>query len=293
MQSNNTNIFEQTITTMYGPAGERWLQSLPATVTLLANKWHLGNLQPLGNLSYNYVLAGTRSNNPIILKLSFDAKAIAQEAAALNALAGPCVKILEHDITCNALLLEAVVPGTTLKEYFPARDNAAVEITCKLMKSLNTDHQELAHCTTVAQLLTILDKNYPLLNTHLATARIVRNELLQTTCKNILMHGDLHHENILRQGNTWRVIDPKGIIGDQTYECAAFIHNPFPELIKQQNLHDIINQRIQIFAKLLDISEQRIAQWSYVKAVMAACWAIDDNINPNNWIALSNILKNI
>lgn len=293
MQGNNTNIFEQTITTMYGSAGERWLQSLPATVTLLANKWHLSNLQPLGTLSYNYVLAGTRDNTPVILKLGFATNTIAQEAAALEALAGPCIQILETDSICNALLLEAALPGTTLKEYFPGQDSAAVEITCNLIKSFKTDYKEQKYFASVTQLLTILDKDYPVLNAHLATAQILRKKLLQTTCQNILMHGDLHHENILRQDNTWRVIDPKGIIGDQAYECAAFIHNPLPELITQQNLHDIINKRIQIFAKLLDISEQRIAQWSYVKAVMAACWAIDDNINPNSWIALSNILKNI
>lgn len=285
--------FKQTIITLYGPAGQQWLKTLPATIAMLIRKWHLENIRPIQNLSYNYVLAATRNNISVILKLCFDKNTIAQEANALKTLAGPCIQVLETDRNCNALLLEAAMPGIALKEYFPDQDSATVEITCKLIKSFKTDYKEQKYFTSVAQLLTILDKDYPTLNTHLATAQIIRNELLQTTHKNILMHGDLHHENILRHGNTWRVIDPKGVVGDQAYECAAFIHNPLSELITQQNLPEIINKRIQMFAKLLNISEQRIKRWSYVKAVMATCWAIDDNINPNNWIILSNILKDI
>jgi streptomycin 6-kinase len=29
----------------------------------------------------------------------------------------------------------------------------------------------------------------------------------------VLLHGDLHQDNILSQGDDWLVIDPKGVIG--------------------------------------------------------------------------------
>ena len=80
-------------------------------------------------------------------------------------------------------------------------------------------------------------------------------------------------------------------MGELAYECAAYIHNPFPEILEHPNLRELINIRIRVFATQLDISEQRIAQWSYVKAVMAACWAIDDNTTSKPWIDLCNILK--
>lgn len=46
-----------------------------------------------------------------------------------------------------------------------------------------------------------------------------------------MLHVDLHHDNILQNGNEWLVIDPKGVVGEPAYEVAAFIHNPMPELL--------------------------------------------------------------
>ncbi|MGQ7889810.1 aminoglycoside phosphotransferase family protein [Paenibacillus sp. WC2504] len=37
--------------------------------------------------------------------------------------------------------------------------------------------------------------------------------LIATTNENLILHGDLYHDNILRQGEEkWSVIDPKDII---------------------------------------------------------------------------------
>lgn len=38
----------------------------------------------------------------------------------------------------------------------------------------------------------------------------------------IFLHGDLHQDNILKQGNGWLAIDPKGVIGEAEFEIAAF-----------------------------------------------------------------------
>ncbi len=84
-------------------------------------------------------------------------------------------------------------------------------------------------------------------------------------------------------GDDWLVIDPKGFIGDPVFEVCAFIHNPIPELLDQENSIEIINQRIQYCAKNLGYSIQRIQDWLYVKSVLCWAWCLDDNIDPSHF----------
>jgi len=35
-------------------------------------------------------------------------------------------------------------------------------------------------------------------------------------------------------------------------------------------------RRLELFAQLLALDQQRLQQWSYVQSVLAACWAMDD-----------------
>lgn len=75
--------------------------------------------------------------------------------------------------------------------------------------------------------------------------------------------GDLHHDNILQNSDDearysfsdggWLVIDPKGVIGEQAYEVAAFIRNPIPELLTHDDAPTIIHNRITRFAELLEL----------------------------------------
>ena len=44
--------------------------------------------------------------------------------------------------------------------------------------------------------------------------------------QNLVLHGDLHHYNILSaEREPWLAIDPKGIVGEPEYEAAAFLRN--------------------------------------------------------------------
>lgn len=50
--------------------------------------------------------------------------------------------------------------------------------------------------------------------------------LITTTRENLLLHGDLHHDNILRQDEEqWAVIDPRSIIGDIHFDTIQYLLN--------------------------------------------------------------------
>jgi streptomycin 6-kinase len=274
-------MFIDNILNIYGERGKVWLDQLPLMIERIASKYHLSELTPLENLSYNYVIKGLQNDKPIILKLSLDINGLKREINALRAFQGyGAVSVLEEED--GMLILERVLPGHSLKSSFLGQDDEAVKIVCDIIKRL--------HQAPIAGVETVL----PVLNRHceedinrakqsseftyyLDKALKLEAELLKSSGPSVLLHGDLHHDNIIRNGDSWVVIDPKGYIGDSAYEVAAFIRNPIPDLLRHKNATEIITNRIRLFAQYLDLSEERIVSWCYVGSVQAWIWALEDN----------------
>jgi streptomycin 6-kinase len=246
------------------------------------------DLKEVTNLTYNYVLSGLQGNNPIILKLGLDSEGLAREAFALKCFAGyGAVKVLAEDD--GMLLLERAVPGISLKSYFPDQEHESIEIACVIMQKLHqVDIPENHNFPHIKDWLTVLDKGWSIPDAYLKKARKLRDQLLKTAKPDVLLHGDLHHNNILQNGNDRVVIDSKGVIGESAYEVAAFIRNPMPELLAHADATTIILNRITHFAKIMDLPSQRILDWCFVQAVLAWIWAMEDGADQGYYKALTN-----
>ena len=92
--------------------------------------------------------------------------------------------------------------------------------------------------------------------------------LLETSPPPRLLHGDLHHLNILRHGDVWISIDPEGMMGDPAYEPAAFLRNPIPEIGDEPNLPELLRQRILRFSQRLGDPPERIWAWARLRTVL-------------------------
>ena len=91
-----------------------------------------------------------------------------------------------------------------------------------------------------------------------------------------LLHGDLHHENVIfddRRG--WLAIDPKGVVGEIEYEIGAALRNPVdrPDLCASR---EILQRRIQIFEQALHLDTVRAVRWAFAQAVLSAIWSWED-----------------
>jgi streptomycin 6-kinase len=243
---------------LYGEKGKQWLDHLPNLIAQTAGTYGLSNLKPVNNLSYNYVLSGFQGSQPIILKLGLDIDGFKREAAALMAFSGFGV-IQVFSENAGLLLLECAVPGVSLKSYFPENDDEAINITANAIKRLHKAPIPRANAFPhIKDWLIALDKDWNIPASFLQKARQLRDHLLQAAVKEVLFHGDLHHDNILQNGDDWLVIDPKGVIGEPAYEVAAFIRNPIPELLNHDDVLSIIHNRITRFAEMLELPSQRI-----------------------------------
>lgn len=267
--------FKNSIACMYGDKGRKWIEDLPRFVSDFSRRWNLLDLKPFNNFSYNYVLSGFQENKPIVLKLGLDTENLKREAKALEVFKGfGAVEVIEQ--ADGVLLLEGVIPGCSLKQLFPDRDEEAIIIACNVIDKLHYAPKETFHdFPTIKNWLVSLDKSCEMFEEHLLKARILRDELLVTMEMPILLHGDLHHENILAHGNEWKVIDPKGVVGEFAYEVGCFIRNPL-DFPNQPDCLGILKNRIGTFSQYLNLDPQRITKWCYVQTMLSIVWACED-----------------
>jgi streptomycin 6-kinase len=287
------NTFQSNILSIYGEKGKAWLDELPRLVVVLCSDLGLRDLTEVANLSYHYVLAGFQGDKQIILKLGLDSAALKQEALALKCFADHgAVKVQAQDE--GMLLLERAVPGGSLRTYFPHKEQESVEIACMVMQKLHQASVPVAHnFPHIKDWCAALDQDWSIPDGYLQKTRQLRDQLLKTAGQDVLLHGDLHHDNILQNGADWVVIDPKGVIGEAAYDIAAFIRNPMPKLFSLQNAPEIIQNRIALVADRLHTSKTRVADWCFVQAVLAWAWALEDGCDPDCFQHLTSVFYKI
>jgi len=260
------------IVKIYGKRGESWLAELPHRTKQLQHSWGLSELKPFPNLSYSYVLAGLQGNIPIILKLSPDIDLIDKEAKALNAFKGfGAVSVLGREE--GILLLERAIPGDLLKNNLPKEKR--IDIACKVMERLHQSPVSSKECfPAIEEWLAAVDKEWDLPKDHLKRARNLKNKLIKKDSgRKVLLHGDLHQENILSSGNDWVVIDPKGVIGDPIHEIWACVEDPAYDL--------------KFLASYFGYFFQDVVEWYYVRLVLASCWQAEDGLDASRFLTLA------
>ena len=92
-----------------------------------------------------------------------------------------------------------------------------------------------------------------------------------------LLHGDLHHDNILLDSDGgWKVIDPQGVIGPAILECGRFIQN---HVIDDDGVLDRekAGATIRHVAKVLGSSARSVAIVVFILNVLSFCWGFEMN----------------
>ncbi len=282
--------FEKIIIALYGSAGRQWLTALSERVNQIAAEWNVAELKLVQDLSYNYVMAGLQENKSVVLKVGMDEAALEREARALQVYDGVgAVRLL--DTLPGALLLERVLPGESLKKVSFRQESEASAIFEQVMSRLHRKTSlNVAGFPHIKDWLIVLDDarwNIP--QKYISKAREMRDILLESTQQEVLLHGDLHHDNILEHSGDWVAIDPKGVVGDPAFEYAAFLRNPWPNLLEHEQVYEIIKKRLKSFS----MNHKRILHWSFVQSVLAWIWACQDGIYSDSFSRFTELLYRI
>jgi len=292
--------FVQTIVEVWGEEGEAWLARLPAAVAECEGRWSLEVEPPFPNLSYNYVApATTRDGREVVLKLGVPRAELVTEIEALRLYDGRgMVQLLDADVEQGILLLERLRPGSDLHEL--GDDEKATEIAAGVMRRFWRPLPENHPFPSVhdwAEGMKRLRAEFaggtgPFPKRLVETAEGLFAELLGSMDELVLLHGDLHHYNVLsaereplrqaqglhrenRGGRLWLAIDPKGIVGEPAYEPGAWLRNPL-DLTSWPDVQQVTARRVDQFAEILQLDRQRIIGWGIAQDVLSAWWDYED-----------------
>lgn len=296
--------FVRRIQEVHGKQGKTWLTRIPELLAKYSKEWDFQVHRVLPNLSYNLVLAGDHATEgKVILKSGIPSPELESEASALLWYNGNgCVKLLKSSKPDGVMLLEKADPGETLATLAGDKDLESVLICCKVIQQLhsNTITTELEESF---QGLEDRLSNFSRLKAQskegkapfdlslLERAERIYSDLISTTSTKVLLHGDLHHSNILLSGRSpWLAIDPHALIGDPAFEVAAFMRNPFPGIMSERRVRDLLSMRIKIFSEKLGFDQERVWGWSFAQTTLASGWIFEDHGHGwEEWYELAKI----
>ena len=101
-------------------------------------------------------------------------------------------------------------------------------------------------------------------------------ELFATSEPPVVLHGDMHHGNVLDSDRGWLAIDPKGLYGDRGYDYANLFCNP-QDCAKASGR---FGRRARIVAKLANLPLPRLLDWVIAYTGVAAACALIDGKSP-------------
>lgn len=108
----------------------------------------------------------------------------------------------------------------------------------------------------------------------LAAADRLVEALLGEPCEVGVLHGDLHHGNVLDFGTAgWRAIDPKGLWGERGFEFATLFRNPDAGRALAPGR---LEWEVGRVAGLAGLEEGRLLAWVAVVAALSAAWTLSD-----------------
>lgn len=223
---------------------------------------------------------GTRSGLPVVLKVTKQAGDESHAGEVLRAFAGDGVaRVFESEI--GAVLLERLQPGEQLVNLVKRGDDEeATRILAQVMLKL-AHHEAPPQCPTVLDWGLGFERylssgNDQIPRDLVQEARDLYGRLAHSQRRTMLLHGDLHHYNVLfDRDRGWVVIDPKGVSGELEFEVGAILRNPVekPEVFSDPAT---INRRIEILTNSLPLDRRRTIGWSFAQAVLSAIWNVED-----------------
>lgn len=277
--------FARDIITYHSEEGERWLQRLPTVLAACEARWNISIGAPFPNLSFHYAAPATRADGRlVVVKAHAPTDEFPLESEALRLFGGRgMAELLACDDENKVMLLEALQPGALLKQV--EDDAEATSIAAAVMRQFWRPAPANHPFPTVADWgrgFTRLREHYaggngPFPPRLLDEAEHLFADLSASMAEPVLLHGDLHHDNILAaQRQPWLAIDPKGLVGEPAYETGALLRNPLPELLQTLQPGRILAHRIDQLAEELSLNRARIRGWALAQAVLSAWWNVED-----------------
>jgi streptomycin 6-kinase len=239
--------------------------------------WNLSNPKFLTQTMTSHIYTVTYGTETVLLKMLSPSEIDEQRGAvALRYFDGHgAVRLLRYDE--GAQLMEYAAGDELVTVVERGEDENATRIIAQVIQQLHSVPQNFPHDG-----LFPLERWFAALFNKAASDRHAGNDSIYVRSASLarqllvdqgevrVLHGDIHHRNIRKASRGWLTFDPKGLIGERTYDCANTLCNPvLPELVHNETRF-LTNAAILADTLALDLS--RVLGFTYAYACLNASW---------------------
>ena len=288
-----------TIVKSFPETGQAWVDAYPKYLASLLTKWQLtieGRAETGWPTNVVYFVR-TAVGDKRVLKLGHPHPESTTEQLYLTngaKLDLPLVKLLDADPDGYAMLLEQIGTGKCLRPEISNR--AAIQEALQLHLNLPR-----APVEGVPSYLGWMQKAFAeyrvgrsddeFLSFIETAERLYANYADHEIC---LLHGDLHHENILRGSTGWIAIDPKGVNGPREFEVGRFFHNflsdEIPGEFTSEAIEQVLQHRFALGASALGYSERLIMEVTMIDLTLAMTWHLNSGSEGGDGMPILRVL---
>ena len=178
----------------------------------------------------------------------------------------------------DAILMEKIVSDYSLKSMsLNGKDDCSTRIICKVANLLHSCNKK-----SLPELipLNIWFKDLFLSADRYGSLFLKAGEIAASVLENqtdlTVLHGDLHHDNILFSSTKgWVAIDPKGLFGDKAFDYVNILCNPTKEIALSEGR---LMKQIKIISQNSGVNINHILKWTIAWAALSAVWLLNDDI---------------
>jgi len=270
-------------------ASSRWIDQRVIFAPSLT-RWHLiPDGGPIATPSSD-LLPVRRGETPAMLKIAREEEE--RRGGAVLAWWGGegAVRVLAQD--GGAVLMERITGGASLAALAragPEGDAAATRILCGAAARLH-ERSRVPAPPEAVPLPTWFRALEPAADRHGGTLRRAAETaraLLAAPREVVVLHGDLHHENLLDAGpRGWLAIDPKGLLGERTFDYVNLLRNPDPALALAPGR---FQRQVDLIAAAAGLDRTRLLQWTLAFAGLSAAWILANRDEPTLDLAVAEL----
>jgi streptomycin 6-kinase len=262
-------------------AGRAWLERLPVLLEECLAQWSLEVEAPFPYAYASLALpARTATGDDAVLKICFPHREAEHEGDALGHWDGNgAVRLLAQDRERWALLLERCRPGTNLREVgLEAALDVLVGLLPRLWLPAAAPFRPLAE--EAVEWMESIPRQWegsgrPFERELVDTALAVLAELTPTQGEQVLLHQDLHADNVLRaEREPWLVIDPKPLAGEREFAAAPLVRS-----FELGHSARDVRRRLDRLTAELDLDRERALGWVFAQTV---AWSFDPEPLPRH-----------
>lgn len=269
--------------------GDSFYEKIVKDIRVYAERWELEILEFVEYYSANCIfICDSKRFGDAVLKISNPGSCFTEVSFLKEYNGKGFCTLFDADIENGVILEEYIKPGTRLRDEKLLEKRLAV--FSDLFNGLHIEPQRTEIYPTYFEWVSRITKymskrdDYKELYIYMKKAEDICASLCSEYSKKMLLHGDFHHDNILLgKNNRYKIIDPKGVIGDPIFDIPRFILNEFydDEKISYEYYSSHMKKVTEFLSKSLSVPADVIKKCVFIETAMANCWMVEDEQAPD------------